>query len=347
MRPAIVASENCKNDSVAEEAEVGDNTGVNAQRPNRISVTFFRRSEASESLALNDCLGCSLYHDVEQNVICLGGSEHSFAETGVLAKLVFPTDRGKDPTFILRPGDVLESLNGEPYRNKRLDEVLEHFEQESGLLCFEFSTKPVSATMKESTTEIRMAIAIPPEPCCTDAPPWFQDGNEAEICFRQIRGEVQIAGVNSVWWENPSCVLQPGQVVTSIHDSSAITDANQAALLLAAAMETESYVAIVTRSTTNWRQKMRKASIAVSGGAMVGVGAVIMATPLHPIGHALAIGGVGVLGTEFQAPKKAASFANQKRRQWWTKAKRRGSPRKESLTKEEEETETEPSVRNV
>jgi hypothetical protein len=30
-----------------------------------------------------------------------------------------------------------------------------------------------------------------------------------------------------------------------------------------------------------------------------------MVTPLHPVGHAMAIGGVGILGTEFEAPKRA------------------------------------------
>ena len=29
-----------------------------------------------------------------------------------------------------------------------------------------------------------------------------------------------------------------------------------------------------------------------------------MATPLHPVGHAMALGGVGLLSTEFEAPKK-------------------------------------------
>ena len=28
-----------------------------------------------------------------------------------------------------------------------------------------------------------------------------------------------------------------------------------------------------------------------------------MVTPLHPVGHAMAIGGLGVLGTEFDGPK--------------------------------------------
>lgn len=56
-----------------------------------------------------------------------------------------------------------------------------------------------------------------------------------------------------------------------------------------------------------WRRRVRKGAVAVSGGAMVGVGAVLMATPLHPIGHAMAFGGVGLLGTEFERPKRAMS----------------------------------------
>lgn len=41
-------------------------------------------------------------------------------------------------------------------------------------------------------------------------------------------------------------------------------------------------------------------------------GAILMVTPLHPIGHAMAIGGVGVLGTEFEAPRRAARLATSR-----------------------------------
>lgn len=60
---------------------------------------------------------------------------------------------------------------------------------------------------------------------------------------------------------------------------------------------------------TRW-QKTRRASVAVAGGTLVTAGAVVMVTPLHPIGHALALGGVSVLATEFEAPKRALSSAN-------------------------------------
>jgi hypothetical protein len=55
-----------------------------------------------------------------------------------------------------------------------------------------------------------------------------------------------------------------------------------------------------------WR-RIRKGAVAAGGGTLVGVGAVLMVTPLHPIGHVLALGGTGVLSTEFEAPKRALS----------------------------------------
>ena len=48
----------------------------------------------------------------------------------------------------------------------------------------------------------------------------------------------------------------------------------------------------------------RRAAVGVGGGAMVGVGSILMVTPLHPVGHAMALGGVGVLGTEFEGPRR-------------------------------------------
>ncbi len=58
-------------------------------------------------------------------------------------------------------------------------------------------------------------------------------------------------------------------------------------------------------------ESIRKTAVAATGGALVGTGAVLMVTPLHPVGHAMAIGGLGVLGTEFEAPKKAFNKAKQ------------------------------------
>ena len=53
------------------------------------------------------------------------------------------------------------------------------------------------------------------------------------------------------------------------------------------------------------RESIRRATVATAGGTLVGAGAIMMVTPLHPIGHAMTIGGLGVLGTEFEGPKRA------------------------------------------
>lgn len=57
---------------------------------------------------------------------------------------------------------------------------------------------------------------------------------------------------------------------------------------------------------------VRRAAVAVGGGTLLGVGGVLMVTPLHPVGHAMTIGGVGVLGTEFEAPRRALQAARDK-----------------------------------
>ena len=73
-----------------------------------------------------------------------------------------------------------------------------------------------------------------------------------------------------------------------------------------------SYVGITVCTVPPTRmESIRKTAVAATGGALVGTGAVLMVTPLHPIGHAMAIGGLGVLGTEFEAPKKAFNKAKQ------------------------------------
>jgi hypothetical protein len=65
-----------------------------------------------------------------------------------------------------------------------------------------------------------------------------------------------------------------------------------------------SYISIKTYTPPLTRlQSFRRTAVAVGGSALVGTGAVLMVTPLHPVGHAMAIGGLGVLGTEFDGPK--------------------------------------------
>ena len=69
-------------------------------------------------------------------------------------------------------------------------------------------------------------------------------------------------------------------------------------------LKKRSYISIKTYTPPLTRlQSIRRSVVAVGGSALVGTGAVLMVTPLHPVGHAMAIGGLGVLGTEFDGPK--------------------------------------------
>ena len=49
------------------------------------------------------------------------------------------------------------------------------------------------------------------------------------------------------------------------------------------------------------------------------VGAVLMVTPLHPIGHAMAIGGCVALATEFEKPKQICDNMIRKTNSIWKK----------------------------
>jgi hypothetical protein len=103
-------------------------------------------------------------------------------------------------------------------------------------------------------------------------------------------------------------VLQAGDSVLCVNDQSANGwSLDDVAGILSAAKS--GYTAIAILATTinrvndgtnnqrpTWRQKVRRASVTVGGGVMVTTGAVLMVTPLHPIGHAMAIGGVAILG---------------------------------------------------
>ena len=53
----------------------------------------------------------------------------------------------------------------------------------------------------------------------------------------------------------------------------------------------------------------KRAGVAVGGGTMVGVGLVFIPTLPPPFGEALIVGGVSLLGTEFEGPKRVVKNA--------------------------------------
>lgn len=110
--------------------------------------------------------------------------------------------------------------------------------------------------------------------------------------------------------------LSPGDLSlvwrTALMTKVLVTDPVQTAISKTKRERPPSYAAITTCNVPPTRlESFRKTAVAATGGALVGTGAVLMVTPLHPVGHAMAIGGLGVLGTEFEAPKKAFEKAKQ------------------------------------
>mmetsp|Transcript_62489 Transcript_62489/g.152130 ORF Transcript_62489/g.152130 Transcript_62489/m.152130 type:complete len:818 (-) Transcript_62489:28-2481(-) len=111
-------------------------------------------------------------------------------------------------------------------------------------------------------------------------------------------------------WLSDSCI-QAGDTLLSINDIRTYGDFDSECTGPAfyKTVVTKPYVRIRAYGPTIRRRdrmdSFRRAAVGVAGGTLVGVGGVLMVTPLHPIGHAMAIGGVGVLGSEFEGPRKA------------------------------------------
>ena len=107
------------------------------------------------------------------------------------------------------------------------------------------------------------------------------------------------------WLEN-TCANSSNVIVSVNSIPCYELDPDDANLAIQTMSQTHPYINIKLYSPPiDCRESIRRAAVATAGGAMMGTGAVMMATPLHPLGHAMAIGGLGVLGTEFEAPKKA------------------------------------------
>mmetsp|Transcript_58777 Transcript_58777/g.143775 ORF Transcript_58777/g.143775 Transcript_58777/m.143775 type:complete len:615 (-) Transcript_58777:87-1931(-) len=114
-------------------------------------------------------------------------------------------------------------------------------------------------------------------------------------------------------------VLSPGDLVLAINDTPcANMDAEEAMKLIRDATDTVTIVALnpeahatasgPTRAQRFMRQAKRT-SIAIGGGSMVGVGLILIPTVPPPFGEVLIAGGVTVLSSEFEAPKRVVRNA--------------------------------------
>jgi PDZ domain len=282
-------------------------------RPSRISVTFLWPAEADVAL-LWEFLGLEVCLNRCQGQVVI----MSVNEVSVLANK-------------LQVGDVLATINGSSCQNVEIpdisDLIAEGGRDEASTEAPEapgadqWNGLTLTFLCPEGDDDLVSAIAIPPSYNASDS----IDNNEtvqhdpfdlglildAEESRRFRRKNSQkrvvIREVCSDGWLAQS-VLQAGDSVLSVNDESADGwSLDDVAGILSAAKS--GYTAIAILATTvnrvndgtnnqrpSWRQKVRRASVTLGGGVLVTTGAVLMVTPLHPIGHAMAIGGVAILG---------------------------------------------------
>jgi hypothetical protein len=224
---------------------------------------------------------------------------------------------------LIQVGDVIESINGFDCRGKTVSEVTRHWEDLTGDICLTLSTQDGTGhaglcqlvLMQSNKSDINVT------------PSEIDPSGEQEISslpdlglqLTQRQGMLQVRGFSS-----QSCLTKLGGTMIASGDfvvSMATTvcaalDAKEAHLLWQMQTETSpdclSLLTIqATESQRRW-SRLRKAAVAVGGGTLVGIGSIMLVTPLHPVGHAMTLGGVGVLGTEFEAPKRALQAAKDK-----------------------------------
>jgi hypothetical protein len=259
------------------------------RRPDLISVTVYRATKEEKFGLL---LGQEADYVQVENLLSSGllVIEKKLVRNSSLAE-------GKSTTYI-QPGDVLESINQFSCRKRLLADVKAHLAEVVGMLTFVFSTTTNNQGL------LCQAIAVKPR--------YDPDSQETSIShgvkLGRQQNDLQIDRLTPKSWLSQSTIFADGDLVVGICDNPSLTLAPEdAQLLLDSKAQSSEYISIMVISKTpaqrRWKQ-VRKATVAVGGSTLLGVGAVLMVTPLHPVGHAMAIGGISVLGTEFDAPKR-------------------------------------------
>lgn len=137
------------------------------------------------------------------------------------------------------------------------------------------------------------------------------------IIFSQRDERLIIGSVRNIrngWLNSPGCAIKEGDVVVGINEyiTSTMSPAEARQIVYAIVSSRTTYQLSITtingklntNASTRWNV-VRKSVVGAVGGTLAASGAVLMVTPLHPIGHMVALGGVAVLATEFEAPRKA------------------------------------------
>lgn len=134
------------------------------------------------------------------------------------------------------------------------------------------------------------------------------------IVFSQRDERLIIGSVRNIsngWLNSPGCAIKEGDVVVGINEyiTSTMSPAEARQIIHAIVTSRTTYQLSITTingkldtASTKWNV-VRKSVVGAVGGTLAASGAVLMVTPLHPIGHVVAFGGVAVLATEFEAPR--------------------------------------------
>lgn len=113
---------------------------------------------------------------------------------------------------------------------------------------------------------------------------------------------------------NNSCLKQ-GQIISRINgnDCSDLS-LEDIKFLIECKSQLARYITIETKSKNVSRtETLKNILVAATGSTMVGVGSVLFFTPLHPVGHAMLLGGGSVLATKFEGPKKLLNKASPRK----------------------------------
>ena len=223
---------------------------------------------------------------------------------------------------LMQVGDVVESINGLACTSETTPlQIAQACDSDTGLVSITLST------LKHSNSAPGLCQVV-----LLKSPQGFsqhEDGNDCpeqpfpDLGLQLVRrqGLLQIQGLSAsscLTTLGATSILEPGDFCVAMATTlCAALEANDAKSLWQLQQETcrddcLSLLAIRASDAQRRWNRVRRAAVAVGGGTLLGVGGVLMVTPLHPVGHAMTIGAVGVLGTEFEGPKRALQAAKDK-----------------------------------
>eukprot|EP00977_Amphora_coffeiformis_P029014 scaffold38287_cov214-Amphora_coffeaeformis.AAC.3 len=330
---ATTAKQNVKHSSVdlheqqaiLNESVLGD-VNLLRRRPERLSIVFFRSSREKDT-------GLRFRVGLEGSILVDGVEEGCLLDCqNPATKPFFEDCQGSDHRGkLLQVGDVVESINGWECHGKQVSEVAHYWGELMGEICITISAHDgannsglCQLVIIQSTKSSIVTTDLSKEQEETGLPE-EQDKTPALLELRpkltQRQGLLQVQGFAPDSCFTRLCgnspMIESGDFVVAMTTTlCAALDANDAQSLWQ--MQTESChdcLSLLTVRTTEAQRRwnrLRKAAVAVGGGTLVGLGTVMLATPLHPVGHVISLGGVGVLGTEFEGPRKVFQAAKDK-----------------------------------